>query len=71
MMVARSFIETITVSLCVAKTAVSLAKVAIVVLSDVGSSLVCIRRRIGPKTLPCCTPASVFLKVLIPSLNST
>jgi hypothetical protein len=39
-MVARSFIEAIAGSSCVAKIAVSSEKVAVVVLSDVGRSLV-------------------------------
>jgi hypothetical protein len=40
LIVARSFIEAVTGSSCVAKTAVTSAKVAVVVLSDVGRSLV-------------------------------
>jgi hypothetical protein len=48
----------------VAKIAESSAKVA-VVLSGVGRSLVCIRYRMGPKTLPCGTPASDRLLILL------
>jgi hypothetical protein len=62
-MVAWKFIE--------AKIAVSSEKVAVVVLSDVERSLVYTIYRTGPKTLPCGTPASVFLKIVIPSMNFT
>jgi hypothetical protein len=55
----------------VAKIAASWAKVAIVVLSDVGRSLLYTRYRMRSKTLPCGTPVSVFLKVVISSLNIT
>jgi hypothetical protein len=41
------------------------------VLSDVGRSLVLTGYMTGPKTLPCGKPASVFLKVVISSLNFT
>jgi hypothetical protein len=69
-MVAWSFIEAIAGPSCVAKIAVSPVKVAVVVLSDVGRSLVMTGYRTGPKTLPCGRPASVFLKVVISLLNS-
>jgi hypothetical protein len=49
---------------CVVKIAVSSVKVA-VVLSDVGRSLVYLRYKTGSKTLPCSTPALVFLKIVI------
>jgi hypothetical protein len=55
----------------VAKIAVSSAEVAVAVLSDVGRSLLYISYRMGSKTLPCGTPASVFLRVVISSLNFT
>jgi hypothetical protein len=70
-MLAWRFIEVIAGSSCVAKIAVSSAKVAVVVLSDGGRSLVYISYMTGPKTLPCGTPASVVLKVAISSLNFT
>jgi hypothetical protein len=54
----------------VAKIAVSSTKAA-VVFFGVGSSLVYIKYRVGPVTLPCGTPASVFLEVVISSLNFT
>jgi hypothetical protein len=66
-----SFIEAIAGSSCVAKIAVSSAKVAVVVLSDVVRSLVWITCRTGPKTLPFGTPALVFLHVVVLSLNFT
>jgi hypothetical protein len=71
LMVAWSSIEAITQSSCVAKIAVSPVKVAVVVLSDVGRSLVWIIYGMRPKTLPCGMPASVFLKFVILSLNFT
>jgi hypothetical protein len=48
MLVAWSFTEAIAGSSCVAKIAVSSTKVAVVVLSDVGRSLVKMRHRMGP-----------------------
>jgi hypothetical protein len=69
-MVAWSFTEAVVGSSCVAKIAVSPLKVAVVVLSDVGRSLVLTGYRTGPETIPCGTPASVFLKVVISLLNS-
>lgn len=47
----RSFIEATAGCSCVAKIAASSAKAA-VVLSDVGRSLVYMKYRAGPKTLP-------------------
>jgi hypothetical protein len=68
-MVAWNFIEAITGSSCVSKTDVLSAKAAVVVLSNVGKSLVQIRYRTGSKIFPCGMPASVFFKVVILSLN--
>jgi hypothetical protein len=70
-MVAWSFTEAIPGTSFVAKIAVSSANIAVLVLSNVRSWLVSIRYRTGPKTLPCGTPASVSLKVVISSLNFT
>jgi hypothetical protein len=47
------FIEAIAGPLCVANIAVSSIQVAAVVLSNVGRSVVQMRYRTGPKTLPC------------------
>jgi hypothetical protein len=69
--VAWNLIEAIDGSSCVAKIAVSSAKTAVVVLSDVGRSLVYIRYRMGPKTLPCSTPATIFLMFVVSCLNLT
>jgi hypothetical protein len=47
----------------------SSGKVVVVVLFDIVRSLVYIRCRTGLKKIPCVTPASVFVKIIILSLK--
>jgi hypothetical protein len=70
-MMVWSFIQAIVGSPCVVNIAVSSAKVKDVVLPDVGRSLVQMSYRTGNKTLPCGTLVSIFLKVVVSSLNFT